>query len=274
MRARAAALALLALAAAPSAARAAQERAVSTLRPEPGVLLVAPAPGADPDALASRAGGRAAGRIAGTRFTRVTVDPARAATVLHRLRRDPRVASVQRNHRRTALAAPNDPLFAKGRQPYLSTLRLPQAWDLQPSAADQRIAIIDSGIDADHPEFAGRLLPGRDILEADDDPDDAYGHGTEVAGVAAAGTGDDRGIAGVAPGAKIIPVRVLDDHGTGYDDDVAAGITWAADHGAGVINLSLGGPESSPVLVAAVAHARAKDAVVVAAAGNDGVPAA
>jgi subtilisin family serine protease len=137
------------------------------------------------------------------------------------------------------------------------------------------IAVLDTGIDPAHPRFAGRLLPGRDFVDGDEEPweardgadgdldgepDDGFGHGTVVAGIALA----------VAPEAKILPVRVLDDEGLGTAAGVAEGIRWAAAQGAQVINLSLGTRAWSSVLGDAVADAAAQGVIVCVAAGNDG----
>jgi thermitase len=119
------------------------------------------------------------------------------------------------------------------------------------------VAVVDTGIDAAHPDLQGRVLPGHDFVSGDDTPQDGQGHGTHVSGIIAADGGNGVGVDSVAPGAKILPVRVLDDNGSGSSATVAAGIDWAATHGADVINLSLGG--SIPLGVAA-------------AAGNDSLP--
>lgn len=134
------------------------------------------------------------------------------------------------------------------------------------------VAIVDSGIDPDHPSFAGRIAPGWDFVDGDDRPDDENGHGTHVAGiVAAAASGPTPG---AAPGATIMPVRVLDASGAGSSETIARGILWAADHGAQVINLSIGDSgrldrirKNGPIAVAI--RAVSDRAVVVVAAGND-----
>ena len=113
------------------------------------------------------------------------------------------------------------------------------------------------------------MLPGHDFVNNDADPADDNGHGTEVAGIAAARGDNQFGIAGVDWKASILPVKVLGADGSGTDANIAAGITWAADNGASVINLSLGGPGQSAVLQSAIDYALSKDAVVVAAAGNE-----
>ncbi|HKF14393.1 MAG TPA: S8 family serine peptidase, partial [Gaiellaceae bacterium] len=184
---------------------------------------------------------------------------------------DPRVARVELNHRRYALATPNDPRFA-GQQQYLLPLRLPTAWDVSRGSTAVKIAIADTGVDLDHPDLASRIVPGYDFVNGDAVPQDDEGHGTMVAGIAAAATDNGVGIAGVAWNASIMPLKVLDNTGAGNDFDIADAITWAADNGALVINLSLGGPLSSITLYDAIDYARKKGAVVVAAAGNDGAP--
>lgn len=132
------------------------------------------------------------------------------------------------------------------------------------------VAVVDSGVDASHPDLAGAVLPGTDLVTgAGDGTADGDGHGTHVAGIVAATADDGAGVAGFAPDARILPVRVLDDTGSGYDSDVAEGIIWAVDHGASVVNLSLGGPTPTDVTAAAVSYALSRGAVVVAAAGNE-----
>lgn len=138
------------------------------------------------------------------------------------------------------------------------------------------IAILDSGVDLDHPDLVDKLVPGWDFVDNDDQPQDENGHGTHVAGIAAATTNNGIGIAGSAPDAKIMPVRVLNRMGAGQADVIAQAIIWAADNGADVINLSLGGNtdllsrifKSGPINLA-ILDATEKGTVVVAAAGND-----
>jgi serine protease len=197
----------------------------------------------------------------------------RSATQLRdALRRDPSVAEVELNHVRRAFVEPNDLLFGKGGQKhYLRLVRMPTAWDAA-TGSPQTIAIVDTGVDSDHPDLAGRVLPGRDFVNGDLDASDDEGHGTMVAGFAAAAGNNGKGAAGAAWNARILPVKVLNTGGSGSDADIAAGITWAVDQGADIINLSLGGPGESDVLRAAIEYATAQDVVVVAAAGNDGFP--
>jgi thermitase len=141
------------------------------------------------------------------------------------------------------------------------------------------VAVIDTGVFAGHEDLAGRLLPGYDFVDDDSTPqDDVDGHGTHVTGIVAADAGNGVGIEGVAPGAKVLPIRVLDNEGSGTGEGVAKGIDYAVAHGADVINLSLGGSAIDTVLggddafTKAVQNALSKGVVVIAAAGNDTVP--
>nr|WP_229830455.1 type VII secretion-associated serine protease mycosin [Actinoplanes ianthinogenes] len=151
----------------------------------------------------------------------------------------------------------------------LQTLDLADAWTYA-DGSGITVAVIDSGVDARHPDLAGQVLPGLDLVDSKGHGDtDAVGHGTTVSGIIA-GRGDDSiGVVGIAPKAKILPVRVLDADNR-YDDAliVAKGLRWAVDHGARVVNLSLGGSANSPALAAALDYAFAKDVVVVACTGN------
>ena len=131
------------------------------------------------------------------------------------------------------------------------------------------IAVIDTGVDSQHKEFRGRLVQGYDFVDNDFNANDGNGHGTHVAGTIAAAN-DGRGITGVAYDADIMPIRVLDDSGSGSLADVVAGIHWATDMGADVINLSLGGGGYSQAMFDAVKYASQRGTVVVMAAGNSG----
>ncbi|HEX2804665.1 MAG TPA: S8 family serine peptidase [Kineosporiaceae bacterium] len=152
----------------------------------------------------------------------------------------------------------------------LDTLRAEQAWDVT-RGAGQVVAVVDSGVQGDHPDLAGQVLTGIDYITpgGGNGWNDGRGHGTHVAGIIAALAGNGIGTAGLAPAAKILPVRALDASGGGWDGDIASGVIWAAEHGATVINLSVGGTENSDAVNKAINYAVGLGAVVLAAGGNE-----
>lgn len=175
-------------------------------------------------------------------------------------------------------AAPTPDAALLRRQWALEMVNAPCAWQRTTGSADVSVAVLDSGVDLTHPALVGRLRDdGYDFLDGDDEPLDTDGHGTHVAGIIAATLADAEGVSGLAPGVSILPVRVLDSEGGG-DPDIAAGIRYAADNGAQVINLSLGASlllaadETSPELDAAIEYAARSGSLVVVAAGNDYLP--
>jgi thermitase len=208
---------------------------------------------------------------------------------IRQLERQPGVAYAQPNFRYQALAveAPDDSFFPQLwglsdpalPKPGISAL---EAWE-ETEGSGQVIAVVDTGVDLTHPDIAPNLwenpapnpadddLHGYDFVDDDGDPDEFDFHGTHVAGTAAGVADNAIGIAGVAPQAEVMAVRVLNGNGSGTSADIGAGIAYAAKKGADVINLSLGGPGATDKAMSdAVDVAAAHDAVVVVAAGNDG----
>lgn len=166
-------------------------------------------------------------------------------------------------------AVPNDEFF----QPYqwnLNQIYASQGWNLS-GGEDVTIAVLDTGVDPNHLDLKDKLLPGFNAFDESDDVSDSHGHGTHVAGIAAALTNNVTGIAGVSWKSQILPVKVLNEKGEGSSFEVAKGIYWAVDHGADVINMSLGDYYDSEALHDAIRYAYEQDVVLITASGNDNV---
>jgi subtilisin family serine protease len=234
------------------------------------------------------------GTLGETYRVRLPTD-ANVAEIVESLTRLEAVEEAEPNRWREATVAPNDPSFPA--QWGLARIRCPDAWTLSTGSPAVVVGVVDTGVDLDHPELAPLLLPGQDMVDLagaapppgthfegdwtarDDSPQDEVGHGTHVAGTIACASNNMFGVAGVTWSCRILPVRVLARvvenapphrvRGTGSAVDIAAGIRWAVDHGAQVINLSLGGYADTFVERDAVAYAVAHGVVVVAAMGND-----
>ena len=192
-------------------------------------------------------------------------DPSEAPEALRRLRAMDSVVAAERD---VPVAAMADPL--RRFQWALDRLEADKIVPLG-DASGQKVAVVDTGVDGGHPDLAGVVLPGYDAFNpGGDGRTDANGHGTHVAGIVAALTGNGAGVEGLARGAKILPVKVLEDDGSGFSSDVAQGILWAIGNGATVVNLSLGAPTTSAVVDQAIREAVDKGVVVVAASGNEG----
>jgi thermitase len=201
-------------------------------------------------------------------FDVVRVDEKLLPEVLKEYRDNPLVEFAEPNYYVHAYWTPDDSNYTE--QWSLPQIDAPKAWDVTRSSKDVSIAIVDTGVDYQHPDLDDKVEKGYDYIEDDWDPMDQNGHGTHCAGVAAAETNNHAGVAGMAPNASIYAVRVLDQNGSGKLSDVAEGIMQAADHGSQVISLSLGASSGSSTLKNAVNYAWDKGSVVVAAAGNNG----
>jgi subtilisin family serine protease len=215
------------------------------------------------------AGGTVEDVAGATGFVRISTGATPAAAVQAALAASPIVDVVEPNRIRRADAVPSDPRYVN-QAGYLQAMHLPDAWNTTTGNDSMVLAVVDSGVQLSHPDLAPRLVPGWDFVNNDSSPEDDFGHGTMVAGIAGALTNNGQGVAGGAWRGRIMPIKVLDSRGSANDDDIAAGITFAVDHGATVINLSLGGPGASATLQSAVDYATRRNVVVVAAAGNDG----
>ncbi len=227
------------------------------------------------------------------------VPPGQVPPVVAALQGSPAVEFAEPNYIAQAYFIPNDPGLVQ--QTYLWNIQMAQAWDVTLGTPSVVVAVIDTGVDVAHPDLAAKIWHNLGELGTDaagndkrtnglDDDGDGYvddwqgwnvvgnsgnvqddhGHGTHVAGIIAADTNNGQGIAGVAPGALIMPLKALDSTGFGTYAQVAEAILYTADHGAQVINLSLGSPSPSGLLKAAIDYASTHGSIVVAAVGDSG----
>ena len=165
---------------------------------------------------------------------------------------------------------PNDPDLADQAKSYaLQKIAAPGAWDYADGQSAIVIATLDTGLNGQHPEFAGRIVPGYDFANDDNDPTDDHGHGTHAAGIIAASADNGQGTAGVCPQCTIMPIKVLDHLNRGSWANVTQGIVYAVDNGASVINLSLGAAVASRSIERAIDYAESNGVLVIAAAGNN-----
>lgn len=164
-------------------------------------------------------------------------------------------------------ATADDPLGEK--QTYLKDIHINEAWDIAKGNSNITIAIVDTGVDLNHPDLKKNLVPGVNLINSKLLPQDDYGHGTNVAGVLAAAANNDRGISGILWNAKIMPIKALDSEGSGGEAKLGEGIKYAVDHGAKIVVLSLGINKYSDYMNDIVRYAEEKDVLLVAATGNE-----
>ncbi len=286
-------------------ARAAKRASPPSLDPAPfraGEVLVKFAAGPSTQAAelplaAYSAVTRPAPELAKLGYALLTVPDDKVLETVAALQQNPQVASVEPNYLVQATdTIPNDPDWPLQYGP--ANIQAPKAWDITTGTASVTIAIIDTGIDLTHPDLAAQIWTnpgetggGKETNGLDDDgdgyvddwrgwnyvsstnyPQDDHGHGTHVAGIAGAVGNNSIGIAGVAWGARLMALKILDSAGNGTEADVASAIVYATDHGARVINLSLGGSFPMSMMADAVNYAYAHGVTVVAATGNTNGP--
>jgi subtilisin family serine protease len=189
--------------------------------------------------------------------------------LLDALRHDPAIQYAEPDGIAQSAFVPNDPSVTSGVEWHLAKVQAPQAWDITHGDTNLVIAILDSGINGAHPDLSGRIVPGFNFVSGTTDTTDDFGHGTAVAGVALAAGNNSVGVAGVAFGCSILPVKVVNGSGFAYYSTIADGIHYAVDQGARVINISIAGSSPSITLQEAVDYAWSNNVIVVAAAGNN-----
>ncbi|HEU5092940.1 MAG TPA: S8 family serine peptidase, partial [Nitrospira sp.] len=171
---------------------------------------------------------------------------------------------IVRTHEQSQIT-PNDPQFSS--EWHLSKIQAPAAWSTTTGSPSIIIAIADTGVDSNHPDLMTKMVAGWNVNDNNSDTRDVYGHGTMVAGTAAAASNNGVGVASVAWNSWLMPVRVSLSNGSAYDSAIASGITWAADHGAKVVNVSYKVTGSSTVSSAAK-YFYSKGGIVTISAGN------
>ena len=249
------------------AASTAQAAPLAAGEIEDELIVVLTAEGQAQSADVHRRGGGAFKKQLGTRpFHVVKIDRNRAPSVKASYASDPRVKYVENNAHVKAALTPDDPSVAQ--QWALARTEVTTAWDMS-LGSGVTVAIVDTGVDQAHPDLRGQIAASANFSTAAS-VEDKNGHGTHTAGIVAALMNNRRDGAGVAPSAKLLIARALDDSGAGTYADVIESINWASDRGARVINLSLVGTTPSQALADSVQSAQERGAVLVAAAGNAG----
>jgi len=236
-----------------------------------GRLLVAPRAGLPEkefDKILKSVNAKSKGRFSRTHTHFIELAPGMdEVKVMQALKKDRRLKYVELDMAVAPSLSVNDPAYSNSWA--LPKIQAPAAWDTA-KGVGITIAILDTGVDGSHPDLAANMVPGWNIFDNNADTTDVQGHGTSVSGAAAAVGNNSTGSAGVAWGAKIMPVRISGLDGWAYFSTIAQGVNWAADNGARVANISYGVSGSASVQSAAN-YMRSKGGVVVAAAGNSGV---
>lgn len=235
-----------------------------------GRILVAPRAGVSDLQLGEDLrghGARSLGRVGRLNVHLVEV-PARAEdAVVEALSHNPHFKFAEKDMLVAAVATANDPKFPS--EWHLAKIQATTAWDSS-QGNGVIVAVLDTGVDGAHPDLLPNLVAGWNVYGNNADTSDPHGHGTWVAGTVAAATNNGLGVASVAGSAKIMPVRIADANAYAYWSTVASGVTWAADHGARVANVSYNGVSGSSTVRSAAQYFRGKGGVVVVAAGNSG----
>ena len=237
----------------------------------PGRVLLAPRAGLSQQELGNIVavhGGKAR-RIGQSQIYIVDLPAGASETaVAAMLAHHPQIKFAELDRRVAPGFAANDPYV--GSEWHIAKIGAPAAWDATQGAA-VTVAILDTGVDGTHPDLASQMVPGWNFYDNNSNTSDVNGHGTAVAGAAAAATNNTVGVAGVAGQAKIMPVRIADPSAYAYWSTVAQGVTYAADHGARVANISYVGVAGSSSVQSAAQYMRSKGGLVVVAAGNNGI---
>lgn len=234
-------------------------------------LVVQPYPGADPlalNALYADVGATVVAVMSDIDAVVLQVQSGELLAVAGELAASELIETIHKNYVYAPDATPNDTLFT--RQDHLPQINAPAAWDVTTGSSNVIIAVVDTGVDGTHPDLRDKILDGWNVYAGGSDYSDAMGHGTQVAGVAAASSNNSIGVAGVAWASPILAIRVGDAQGLSTGRHIAAGILWGVSHGAKVINASFAPLWSDRIVRSAAQQAFNRGCVVVISAGNAG----
>ena len=236
----------------------------------PGRLLVQPRAGlseAEFDKILKPHGGKQVGKIEGINVRIIELPAQASEKAVEALLKNNKHLKFAERDRIVPQDTTNDPYF--GNAWHLPKIGAPTAWATG-TGAGVTIAILDSGIDSKHPDLAGKVLPGWNFYDGNSDLTDVTGHGTQVAGTAAAASNNATGVASIAGGAMILPGRIASTTGSASFSTMAKGVTWAADQGARLANISYGGARSSSTVQSAGQYLKSKGGLLVVSGGNSG----
>lgn len=262
----------------------------------PGELLIKARPAVStPQVVAATPGSRALERLPTQDVVRLRLPrDVSVAEAVDRYQKLSWVEFAEPNYYvRSADLTPNDSLYPGFQDWYYDLVQGPTAWDSETGSSTVVVAVLDTGLDLDHPDLDSKIVPGAAFitciddpqqpgpcdlhpspgcsLPAANDPQDDSGHGTIVGGIVGAETNNGAGVAGTAWGVMLMPVKVLDCNGSGLQSDVAKGIDHAVSNGADIINMSLASGSGTQTLKNAVKSAHDADVTIVASSGNDGI---
>jgi hypothetical protein len=206
-------------------------------------------------------------KLRGSEVGVVKTPKGREQAMVRALSRNPHIAFAELDYRVPLAADVNDPGFSK--QWHLPVMQAPAAWDVA-NGDGIVVAVLDTGVSSSHPDLSGKVLTGYNTVTNDSSTSDFHDHGTMVSGVIAAYANNGVGGASVAPGTRILPIRITND-GYAYFSDMAEGIAWASENGAHIANISFSGAAGSSTVANAASNMMSKGGIVVVAAANDGI---
>ncbi len=244
---------------------------VAALPFDESTLLVRTLPGAsdvDLNEAYTDAGATLSKKIEPISISALSVETGALTAAAAKLSLNPLIESVHKSYFYDVQEIPDDPEF--GRQGHFDVIGVPAAWDTTTGDEDRVIAVLDTGVDPTHPDLVDKLVAGWNVYDDNADSADVLGHGTAVAGSAAASSNNGLGVAGVSWSNPIMPIRISSEDGRASSENIATGVVWAIDHGAKIINVSFAPLGADATVLSAADYARSAGALVFISAGNGG----